>query len=316
MSASYTDIRRCLICAALSAALYAAMHYAMGLGFLSVVVTPVPVAFMAALSPLPLVLAFSGLGAGVVAAILGPMAGLEYFAQFALGGAVLGVGFRRSRSPEWMIGWFAAIGLLTFSGLVAITAIPEGLGPMEAIKALGSEWLIPLREAVVAEKLDPKQLLEAEEYLKTLEWSFLNIPFGIVTGFGVFAGWFNALTLRRFLTAKGEKFPSWSGWTAPEWWIWIPILAGLAGFFSTGGLRIVAMNVMVVAVVVYFLQGLAILESLFNSWALPGLARFFLMALVFLQLQLCGIVLVAFGAFDQWIDLRRRLAPKRSDDNV
>lgn len=316
MNGQAADVRRTLICAALSAVLYAAMQYSMGLGFISVIITPIPIAYMAVYSPPAMAIAGTGLVAGLLASYFGAMTGLEYFVQFGLGGLALGRGIRDGWSPERMVGLFAVLGLASFTGLLTLAALPQSQGFGEALKSVSGEWIAPLREAIKSENLDPRQILEAEEYIRTLEWSFLNIPFGIVTGFGIVAGWFNAMTLRRFLRARGEPLASWSNWSVPDWFIWVPIAAGFAGFFTEGAVRIAAINVMIPSVVIYFLQGLTILESLFDSWSVPGLARFFLMALVFLQIQIFGAVLAAAGAFDQWIGMRRRFAPKKGDDNA
>lgn len=312
MSADLTTIKRAAVSAALSAGLFATVMFAAPLGVFGMLLAPLPVAYVAWSCGLRAAFATALAAAGVIVLLFEPFYAAEYLIQFGIGGMVLGHGTRRDRPPQWTVGIFAALSLALFLVFLEASAVTAGTDPFGAAAAMTGEWVAPLREALNAPGQDPKTQLAVQEYLQTVEWSLKNIPFGLVAGFGVVAGWFVAAMLRRFVAARGAVLTPWTAWTAPHWWIWLPIAAGAVTFFTEGKLKLLGLNVLVPAGVVYFLQGVAILEALMGSWSTPGLVRAFVIALVFIEAQVFGMVLALLGAFDQWLDARSRFAPRRA----
>lgn len=308
------DLKRSVVCSALAAGLFALMQYAMPLGFFGAIMSPLPIAYMAWAGPLPLA-AFSTLAAGAVLGLAAdPLYSLEFLLQFGLGGLLLGEGLKRERSPAWIVGAFGLISAGIFIGLLAFNIQSTGQSAGELLKTFSTEWLKPIREAVKTEGIDPRELIAAEEYLSTLEWSFTNIPFGIMAGFGLLAGAFNSAVLKRFLKGRGADLPSWTGYSLPGWAVWFLIFTGLGTAVGDGATKLLALNLLIPLVVAYFLQGMLITNHLLDAWRAPPLARIVIMTLVFFELRVFGLLLAAAGAFDQWIDFRNRLAPGKGPE--
>ena len=136
---------------------------------------------------------------------------------------------------------------------------------------------------------------------------------GLYLALAVLTGWITALLARKVVS--GPHPDSWSEWRAPEAWIWGLILSGLLGVVASGMVRAVAWNAFAVAVVVYFLQGLAVVHHLFEVRHLPRAFR--AVIYVFLFVQLPVVLLVAgLGAFDLWFDFRRRWTPRPPEQGV
>ena len=95
-----------------------------------------------------------------------------------------------------------------------------------------------------------------------------------------------------------------SGWVAPEQAIWVFIGSGGLLFFAEGILGTLGLNLFSLVLVVYFLQGLAILIHFLESRNVPVFFWTLIFFVIVLQPLLIGVA-VGLGIFDIWIDLRK-----------
>ena len=95
-----------------------------------------------------------------------------------------------------------------------------------------------------------------------------------------------------------------SGWVAPEQAIWVFIGSGGLLFFAEGILGTLGLNLFSLVLVVYFLQGLAILIHFLESRNVPVFFWILIFFVIVLQPLLIGVA-VGLGIFDTWIDLRK-----------
>lgn len=123
----------------------------------------------------------------------------------------------------------------------------------------------------------------------------------------------NILFLRRFaMTLTPKPFSAWVEfplWRLEETWIWIPITTGVFYFANMYGihdqkLSLVAINILLVMVGIYFLHGLAI-TNFYLRKSLSPLLRLSAYFLIFLFAQVIGVFIVALGVFDFWFDFRK-----------
>jgi len=94
----------------------------------------------------------------------------------------------------------------------------------------------------------------------------------------------------------------------PHFCLWSLIAAGLAYFanvylFGFAWLKIVALNVIFAAGFIYFMQGLSITAFFLRRFS--PLFRFGVYGLVFLFLQMLGILVMGIGLADAWFDFRK-----------
>lgn len=94
------------------------------------------------------------------------------------------------------------------------------------------------------------------------------------------------------------------GWKAPEFLVWPLILAGFATVFSAGLFRLVGMNVLVVLLPIYFLQGMAVVTFFFLKKGVPPFVRGFGYLLIAV-LNPLPIIVTGIGVFDLWADFRK-----------
>jgi uncharacterized protein YybS (DUF2232 family) len=99
--------------------------------------------------------------------------------------------------------------------------------------------------------------------------------------------------------------PAFARWRAPELLIWALIATGFAAVLSVGVVQTVALNLLVVLLPVYFLQGLAVAEHFFTRKGLPPLWRG-LSYLLLLLLNPLPMIVTGVGIFDLWADFRKK----------
>ncbi len=98
--------------------------------------------------------------------------------------------------------------------------------------------------------------------------------------------------------------PPFAEWKAPEQLVWILIASGFMVALLTGMTRTVALNLLVVLLPVYFVQGLAVIDCFFRRKALSPALRILGYMLVTLVNPLPMFV-TGIGVFDLWIDFRK-----------
>lgn len=92
----------------------------------------------------------------------------------------------------------------------------------------------------------------------------------------------------------------------PDYLIWVAMTAFLLTMVSFGGkaIAILAVNIVNVAIVLYFFQGLAVLEVFLNSIRAGAFTRVLTYIILVGQLLL---VLSVIGMIDYWVDFRGRI---------
>jgi uncharacterized protein YybS (DUF2232 family) len=117
------------------------------------------------------------------------------------------------------------------------------------------------------------------------------------------------LALTGFLTAISKGYyrmpgPTFAEWKAPEVLVWVLIVCGFTVVFATGTAQTVALNLLVVLLPVYFLQGLAVIDHFFRRKAFSPVLRVLGYMMVTLVNPLPMFV-AGIGVFDLWIDFRK-----------
>jgi len=95
-----------------------------------------------------------------------------------------------------------------------------------------------------------------------------------------------------------------SGWAVPDRTVWIFIGSGALFFLADNILGAIAMNLFVIALVVYFLQGMAILIYFLESKNVPVFFWVLIFFVIVLQPLLIGVG-IGLGIFDTWMDTRK-----------
>lgn len=89
----------------------------------------------------------------------------------------------------------------------------------------------------------------------------------------------------------------------PELLIWLPIAAGFSMLMQNDIVNSISLNILVVTLSLYFVQGMSIFVYFFERFRVPRLLRFLFYFLLIVQPYLL-IAVAGFGLFDLWCNFR------------
>lgn len=120
--------------------------------------------------------------------------------------------------------------------------------------------------------------------------------------------------LIRLSRATPDFMGKFSGWVLPDPFIWLFIFSAGSFFLPQNEIQVVGLNLFILTIAVYFLQGLAIVVHILEAKAIPLFLWFVVFILVMTQPLIMGIV-AGMGLFDLWVDFRKIKSPKPDTDD-
>jgi uncharacterized protein YybS (DUF2232 family) len=255
----------------------------------------------------------AGLGAGVLIAALvclfvlaGEALGFVY-SVFAVMVGLLFWLLGRLRAIELLVTAVAAAMLATAAGILLYFYGSWGAMTQDLRASLIDNLTVALR---VHEKMGfPQESLnlfsekipEIVEQMLRLLPSLLFVSLCLVVLLNVL------FLLRRFPERREQwlSIATFREWKCPEPLVWALIACGFAVFVpASEWVTIVALNVLLVTGVCYFIQGLAIVAFFFHKNNVPRFLRSATYILIIFQ-QIFTLLVAALGLFDLWGDFRR-----------
>jgi len=286
--------------------------------FASVMMVPVFGILAGAFTPLPTLLVYYRWGSPlafwvpggtlalgcVLLVYYGLSQSLPLLFEMLLLGFLLGLGMRRNWSVERTVG-IAGLSVFALGGLVFWINYGGGIegSELQAERDLRDAVGLILQQYGAAS--DKKLVEEAVE--KMLPFLLKLLP-GAALSTTLLTCWLNLLVTRRYCRLNQLALPAswqdWSQWKAPDFLVWIAITSGLVLLLPFGFVKTAGVNALMVAAVIYLLQGLAITSFYFERWKLPRLFRAFLYGVILVQ-QFFTFGAMLMGLFDMWVDFRR-----------
>ena len=284
---------------------------------------PVLGVFLSLLSPLPFVLlrlrhgfpaltlalaltalALTGLSSGVN--------GILFLLEFGLPATLLAEGLRRGSRLELLLTAVAV--LLTLGGMGALVLMSEEwTQPLTAVRR-HVEALLTDMEALTARIGFPGEgpfpLYGSSPRLR----SFLLMAFPGLFFAGSLLTTSGYLWCVRFLTLR------WPGvlpglpagpfrWQLPEPLVWVFIAGGVLYLTGLPWLQTLGLNVLLILVGLYFLQGLSIAAFLFQRFHLPRVLAALSVLLLLFQ-PFLALLVAGLGLFDVWFAFRQLSFPR------
>ncbi len=239
---------------------------------------------------------------------------LMYLIQFGLPGALLP--WLLNRGVAWDKAALAVIWAMVTATILSVVIYSMSLGesPITLIGNLIDKEITQtkqvMQEMFAGTDLPAEQRREVAQATDNMA-AFLGRAYpGIVITVGglMTLGLIMILSLlsRGRYQVPGTAFPAWK---APEQLVWVLILAGFIVAFGDGLLATFALNLLVILLPIYFLQGLAVIDCFFRRKAFSPIIR----AIGYLLLTLVNplpMVVTGIGVFDLWADFRKPREPE------
>ena len=243
--------------------------------------------------------------------LISQVAALGYLLQFGAPALLLTLLLRRG------VSWVRAVALSLFV-LLSIGGL--SLYGMAARQQIGVTTLVEsylqseIETALTLAKDMELPEVQAAQFETTVRHTgdlLLQVyPAVAVVGYGLLL----LITLLGLVLAARSRYSipgiPFDHWKVPELWIWGLILAGIGVLLTDGILAMVALNLLVVMLALYFLQGLAIVRYFFRIRRVSPVLRT-LGYVLLATLNPLPVLVAGIGIFDLWIDFRK---PRKAKD--
>ncbi len=276
-------------------------------GLAAIAVGLVPVAVALALGG-PLAAALAGVVAmTAVGAIRGGPAMLIVGLKYALPGAALGFGLVR-RLPVAVTTLLTA--LANLAGVVVLLWVlsPVGMGPIAYLERQVAAQVTELEQwpaRLGTAGRDAGWAVEAARFVVAT----LRIAAPGMLGLGVFAGAVANFAIARLCLRHRLGFRPFAQEAVPDHLVWGAIGAGVLLASRHERLEAAGLNLLLVLMPLYVIQGLAVFRHFFQRIGLPRLLQVVSFGLLAMQ-PLLLVAVSCVGLSDLWIDFRKiRQAP-------
>lgn len=251
--------------------------------------------------------ALTVLTVGLAAKLAGIAQIFLFAAEFAILGLFLAELFRRNLSIAQTVFLATAFMLVLAMVFVSLVALSSGKGPVEMILGYLQSHLQATLQSYGQMGVSPEKTAQIEAYGKAVMDLISRIyPSLMILGTG-FVVWINVMIGRAVLRMRKLNYPAFEGlerWRAPDSLVWVVIVTGFALFLSSGVIKLLAINTLIVMMAVYVFHGLSILLFFFAKYRVPVWVRICVYFFIVVQQVFLAILALA-GLFDQWVDFRK-----------
>jgi len=154
-------------------------------------------------------------------------------------------------------------------------------------------------------------LYNLEQIINSIREFLPKVLPGLLATSVIIMVWLNMVISNNLLyRLKPEKaaWPRFSQWQLPEKLVWLVIVAAMLLLLGNRAVEDAGYSLVILSVVLYSLQGIAVFIHFLERWKVPGYLRVILY--VILAVQSYGLLLLALlGVADIWIDFRKLAVP-------
>lgn len=278
------------------------------LGFICFFLMPLPVAFYRVkLGRNP-----SGLMAAAALAVIWVLGG-ERAIDIWLMLCMMGLGFAlgdalgKNLSVEKTIAYPCATVLTgAMAALLLIGSISE-TGPLELASDYVRKSLEMTATAYENMEVEDGRLQLLTDSMERVHYILMRIMPGLAVSVLLFSAWANLLLTRFALRARNITYPDFgrlNQWKAPDALVWAVIGCGLLVLGTKEPLSFAGVNGLILLMLIYLFQGLAVVSYYFESRRVPMFLRMLIYAFLAIQ-QVFALLIIGLGFFDTWADFRR-----------
>jgi uncharacterized protein YybS (DUF2232 family) len=295
------------------------------LAFLAASLIPMLGAFFFILTPLPVIYYYSKTGrikglaiflislflVAVVLTFSGSGANLPFIFITGFLGVFLSEIFRKNYSIEKTVIYPVMVILLLWCSFIFFQSLSARSEPWQLVENYIGRNIQESIQLYAQLDIPAEQIELLKNNLKQITSFFANILPALALVSASFIVWLNILAAKEIFQRAGMWYPNFgdlSRWRAPERLIWLLISAGGSLLVPVSFVRIISLNLIIVCLFAYLLQGLSIISFLFKTKNVHRSFRILSYCLIFAQ-QYIIILIAVVGVFDLWVDFRRFIKP-------
>lgn len=202
--------------------------------------------------------------------------------------------------------------------VIAVYAASSGKGIFELISEYMSRNL-ELTMALYQEMgVDSEKIDQFKAALPRVHYILTRVLPAIVTVMMISVIWINILIIKKVLARKEIQVKSLehlNTWKAPEYLVWVTIGLGILLFVPHTGIKLFGLNAILMLMLVYFFQGIAIVSFFFKRKGFPLILRLFFYCIITIQ-TIFLLIVVLLGFFDTWFNFRKLDAIGNSPNKI
>jgi uncharacterized protein YybS (DUF2232 family) len=306
--------RNILTGVAVSSAIFAVIMHLPIVGFFCSLLLPLPVLFYRSKDGRKTAGIIAGLTLATMILILGSVTpDLIFFIELMLIGWVLGELFEQALPVEQTVLITTVAAVLTAGTGVVVYSGFSGTGPIAFIRGYVDANLQMTLKLYEQMGVSEDTLVRVSNSVDQIRYVLVRIMPSLAVASALFVTWTSLLLSRPIFSNRSLTYPDFGAlnrWKAPEQLVWAAIGCGILLLLPVRGVKMIGMNGVIVLMMVYFFQGIAIVSYFFEKKKLPFGLRFFLYSLIAVQ-QLLVLVVIGCGFFDLWLNFRK-LETKKS----
>jgi uncharacterized protein YybS (DUF2232 family) len=149
---------------------------------------------------------------------------------------------------------------------------------------------------------------QLEQIARSLNLIIFVLMPSISIAFLMIVTWLNLLAARLTFQHYQLSFPDFGSlnyWKSPDILVWGLIGSGSIMLFPSEMLKILGSNLLIIFMVIYFFQGIAVVSFFFEKKNVSRTVRTLLYSFIIIH-QLSLILIIGIGLFDVWADFRKQ----------
>ena len=229
-----------------------------------------------------------------------------YFGLLLATGMILGECLERHMSIQRTMGLTAVIAAGAIFAALMIYTISQG----RTLSAIMTDYMN--QSLSLAKQLSPEIGMDQDMTKKLISSMMIVMPGMFMISF-MTTLWLNILIIRTLLKRKGiiiKSIEHLNLYKAPDMLIWAFIGCAMTLMIPSDPVKIFGINGLIVLMLVYFFQGIAVVSFFFQQKNTPMALKGFCYFLIAVQVYVL-ILVIGLGFFDNWVDFRKLAASRK-----
>ncbi len=243
----------------------------------------------------------------IVLKIMGSQLSIVHFVLLGSLGPILSEVLRKNYSIEKTITYSVAAMVMLGFFFLLYYSLSAGKAPWHFIEAYIVTMVQANIDSYARLGTSPEQLeLIRNNAVQISKVLTKLMPSFFLVGMAFFV-WLNILIAKLLFKRKGMWYPDFGNlsiWKIPDKVIWLVIVAGASILIPLGLIRILSINIVIILLFAYLMQGLSIISFFFEKKKLPWFLRAIGYFLIFVQ-QLLLVLVIGLGLIDVWVNFRK-----------
>jgi Predicted membrane protein (DUF2232). len=226
-------------------------------------------------------------------------------------GVVLSESFRKNYSIERTVIYPGMVLVILWFSFIIYQSLISGKQPLLFLEDFIGKNIQESIQFYAQLDIPAEQIDLIRDNFKQITHFFTNIFPALVLVSALFTVWINTLAAREIFQKNGVPYPDFgdlSRWKAPEKLIWFLLASGGMLLMPVEGVMFLGLNLLIICLYVYLLQGLSIVSFIFKTKNVHRIFRMPCYFLIFAQ-QFIILLVIAVGVFDLWVDFRKYIKP-------